>query len=98
MSKPSDNELLGIDNSVPIYEACGCKACNNTGYKGRTAIHEILLCTPEMASLIANGANATEIQQLAKKNGTKILRDNVAELVMAGSTTMEELVRVTFSI
>jgi type IV pilus assembly protein PilB len=98
MSKPGDNELLGIDSSVPIYEACGCKECNNTGYKGRTAIHEILLCTPEMSSLIANGANATEIQELAKKTGTKILRDNVAELVMAGMTTMDELVRVTFSI
>ncbi len=98
MSSVAENELLGITNSVPVYEACGCKECNNTGYKGRTAIHEILLCTPEMSSLIANGGKAPEIQKLAKQNGTKILRDNVAELVEQGQTTVDELIRVTYSI
>ena len=98
MSTVAENELLGITNSITINEACGCKECNNTGYKGRTAIHEILLCTPDMSSLIANGGKAPEIQKLAKENGTKILRDNVAELVMQGETTVDELVRVTYSI
>ncbi len=98
MSTVAENELLGITNSISVYEACGCKECNNTGYKGRTAIHEILLCTPEMSSLIANGGKAPEIQKLAKQNGTKILRDNVAELVEQGQTTVDELIRVTYSI
>lgn len=98
MSTVAENELLGITDSISVYEACGCKECNNTGYKGRTAIHEILLCTPEMSSLIANGGKAPEIQKLAKQNGTKILRDNVAELVEQGQTTVDELIRVTYSI
>ncbi len=98
MSTVAENELLGISDSISVYEACGCKECNNTGYKGRTAIHEILLCTPEMSSLIANGGKAPEIQKLAKQNGTKILRDNVAELVEQGQTTVDELIRVTYSI
>ncbi len=98
MSRPDENELMGLDHSITVYDAVGCKECNNTGYKGRTAIHEILLATPSMSALIANGGKADEIQKLAKQNGTKLLRDNVAELVMDGKTTIDELVRVTYAI
>ncbi len=98
MSTPEENELMGIPASVQIYDACGCPACNNTGYRGRTAIHEILLCTPEMSSCIASGGTAEEIQDLAKKQGTRLLRDNVAELVQEGVTTIDELVRVTYAV
>lgn len=97
-STPAENELMGIRDSITVYDAGGCKECNHTGYKGRSAIHEILLCTPDVSSLIANNGKAPEIAKLAKSNGTKLLRDNVAELVMKGTTTMDELVRVTYSI
>ena len=97
-SDAAENELMGIDHSVQIYEACGCKECNNTGYRGRSAIHEILLCTPEISALIANNGKAPEISKLAKQSGTKLLRDNVAETVLKGDTTIDELVRVTYSI
>jgi len=83
---------------MTIYDACGCSKCNNTGYVGRTAIHEILLCTPEMAALISADAKADKIGDLAKEQGTKLLRDNVSELVQAGNTTMDELVRVTYAV
>ncbi len=98
MSAPEDNELLGISGSVPIYDAVGCPECNNTGYKGRTAIHEILLCTSRMASLITSGAKADAIAALAKEEGTRLLRDNVADLVQEGRTSMEELIRVTYAV
>ncbi len=98
MSAAEDNELLGIDHSVPIYDAVGCSECSNTGYKGRTAIHEILLCTSRMASLITSGAKADAIAVLAKEEGTRLLRDNVADLVQEGKTSMEELIRVTYAV
>ncbi len=98
MSDDKDNELLHVTTSVPIYEPCGCSKCNNTGYAGRTAIHEIILCDSELATLIANGGTVEQISDMAKRKGTRLLRDNVAELVMAGKTSMDELVKTTFSI
>ncbi|MBP0957980.1 MAG: Flp pilus assembly complex ATPase component TadA [Oscillospiraceae bacterium] len=98
VSTEEDNQLLGIEESVTIYDACGCPKCNNTGYTGRTAIHEILLCTPNMASLIAADGKTDAISQLARQEGCKLLRDNVAELVQVGRTTMDELVKLTFAV
>ena len=100
MSAEEDNILLGIDKDkrIPIYDAVGCPNCNNTGYRGRTAIHEILLCTSRMSSLITSGAKADAIAELAKEEGTRLLRDNVADLVQEGKTTMEELIRVTYAV
>lgn len=98
VSTEEENELLGISESVTIYDACGCPKCNNTGYTGRTAIHEILLCTPNMASLIAADGKTDAISQLARQEGCKLLRDNVAELVEMGRTTMDELVKLTFAV
>lgn len=98
ISSPEENELMGINESITIYDACGCPKCNNTGYTGRTAIHEVLTCTTEMSSLIANGGKTDAIAALAAKQGTKLLRDNVSELVQQGNTTMDELVRVTYAV
>lgn len=98
LSTPEENELMGIPESITIYDACGCPKCNNTGYTGRTAIHEVLTCTTEMSSLIANGGKSDAIAELAAKQGTKLLRYNVSELVQAGNTTIDELVRVTYAV
>ncbi|MBE6836808.1 MAG: type II secretion system protein GspE [Ruminococcus sp.] len=100
LSTKEENELMGIDLNVPvpIYDACGCKECSNTGYRGRTAIHEILLATPEMSSIIARGAKSDEIAELARSQGTKLLRDNVSELVQNGVSSIEELVRVSYAV
>ncbi len=98
LSTDEENELMGIDHSIMVYDAGGCGKCNNTGYKGRTAIHEILLSTPEMASLITSGAKADEIQELAKEQGCLLLRDNVSKLVQEGVTSIGELIRVTYAV
>ena len=98
MSTSGDNELMQIDHSVPIYQACGCPRCNNTGYTGRTAIHEILLATPKMKEIIAAGAKSEQIQELAKEEGCRLLRDNVSKLVQEGVTSIDELVRVTYAV
>lgn len=91
-------ELMKLDHQVTIYEATGCNECNNTGYTGRTAIHEIIQVTAGLSTLIAENAGKEQLEELAKKNGTKLLRDNVSELVQKGNTSIDELVRVTFSI
>ena len=98
MSTPEEEKLMGIDHSVMVYDAGGCPKCNNTGYNGRTAIHEILLATPRMQVLITSGAKADEIAVLAKEEGTLLLRDNVSKLVQNGVTSMDELIRVTYAV
>lgn len=98
MTTPEDEKLLGIDHSVMVYDAGGCPKCKNTGYTGRTAIHEILLATPRMQVLITSGAKADKIAELAKEEGTLLLRDNVSKLVQSGVTSMDELVRVTYAV
>lgn len=98
LSTDEEDSLMGINEHITVYDACGCPKCNNTGYTGRTAIHEILLCTPEMSALIANDGKVDAISALCKEQGTKLLRDNVSELVQEGKTTMDELVRVTYAV
>ena len=98
LSTEEENELMGIPSSIQIYEPVGCPNCNNTGYKGRTAIHEIIHCTAKVSAIIAAGGGKEEIEQAAKANGTKLLRDNASELVQAGETSIDELVRSTFSV
>lgn len=99
-SDPADLRLLGVDKPVYIYKhnPDGCKRCHGTGIKGRTAIHEIIVTTNDIKELISNEASVEEINEQAKKNGTKLLRENVADMVLAGKTTMEELVRATYTV
>lgn len=98
MSTAEENDLMGIPGSIQIYEPCGCPSCNNTGYRGRTAIHEIIHCTSKVSSIIAANGTKEQIEAAAKANGTKLLRDNASELVQAGQTSIDELVRATFSV
>ena len=98
MTTPEENDLMGLDHSIQIFEAGGCPACNNTGYRGRTAIHEIIHCTTRVSSIIAGGGTKEEIEKAAKEQGTKLLRDNAAELVQAGETSIDELVRATYTV
>ena len=98
MSTDEENELMKITTPVPVFDACGCADCNNTGYRGRTAIHEIIHCTAGISTIVARNGSKEEIEAQAKKNGTKLLRDNVSELVQKGVTSMDELVRVTYAV
>ncbi len=98
MSNEEENGLMKIATSVPVCEAVGCSECNNTGYRGRTAIHEIIHCTSGISTIVARNGSKEEIEEQAKKNGTKLLRDNVSELVQKGVTSMDELVRVTYAV
>lgn len=81
-----------------FYEAVGCPECNNTGYKGRMAIHEALYFTKEIRNLIVTSGTEIDedaIRQLAKKNGMLTLRDSGFLKVQDGLTTVEEVIAST---
>ena len=100
LTDPADLKLVGKTEPTKIYQhhIGGCRTCHNTGYKGRTAIHEIIVSTNDIKELISKNATAEEIGIQARKNGTRLLRDNVTEMVLDGRTTMDELVKATYTV
>jgi type II secretion system protein E len=79
----------------PIYEAVGCDECRGNGYKGRTGIFEILPVTDEIRPLVIAHASASDIKQSALDHGMKTLREDGWDKVLAGVTTIDEILRVT---
>jgi len=85
-----------LEKEGPIYEAVGCDECRGNGYKGRTGIFELLPVTDEIRPLIIAHASASEIKQRATAvHGMKNLRDDGWDKVLAGVTTIDEILRVT---
>ncbi len=73
----------------------GCEACRNTGYKGRMSIYELVRITPAMAELITHKASAKQLIQQAVKDGYRPMREYGVRKVLAGNTTVEEVMSVT---
>ncbi len=78
-----------------LYRGRGCKACVNTGYKGRVGLIECLKMSQEIKMLVSKKAREDQINAQAKKEGMRTLRDNGIEKALAGITTLEEVFRVT---
>jgi general secretion pathway protein E len=74
----------------------GCGQCRGTGYKGRTAIAEILMFTDELREMIVGREPIRKLKETARANGTHFLREAAVELVRQGRTDLEEINRVTF--
>lgn len=98
MPDKGEMEFLNMETPEEIYKGTGCPNCNNTGYMGRIAIHEILVMTKEMRELVDVHATSDQLRQMAIKTGTTTLRQNCVELVRNGISTIDELIKVTFSI
>jgi len=81
---------------VKVYKGKGCPTCNNTGYKGRVALYEVMLVKDEIKELILEGASALEIKKAAVRLGMKTLRMSGVTKIAEGVTTIEEVLRVTF--
>jgi type IV pilus assembly protein PilB len=88
-----DPELV---RGVTIYEAKGCEECNNTGYRGRSAIVELLELNDHLRDLIIGKVTATELKKAAREAGVVFLRDSAVEKLIEGDTTLKEINRVTF--
>ncbi|MBM7581263.1 type IV pilus assembly protein PilB [Caldicoprobacter guelmensis] len=82
---------------VTLYRGKGCSACNYTGYKGRVPVHEILVISKQHRQMIAQRASIDEIRDLSIKMGMSTLKDECIKLVMKGLTTIDEVIRVSYS-
>ncbi|MDD5490101.1 MAG: GspE/PulE family protein, partial [Candidatus Moranbacteria bacterium] len=92
----SEKAGTGIPKKVEyIFEAQGCPKCNDIGYKGRTAVSEIMDMTKEMEELVTHGPTTSEVEDLAKKQGMLTMAQDGILKVVEGITTMEEVERVT---
>ncbi len=80
-----------------IYKGTGCAKCNNTGYKGRVALYEVMPMWDELKDLVLQGASAAELKAMALKCGLQSLRMSGIGKIIEGMTTTEEVVRVTAS-
>ncbi|MDR2169414.1 MAG: Flp pilus assembly complex ATPase component TadA [Planctomycetaceae bacterium] len=87
----SQNEIKGKF----FYRGRGCATCNNTGYKGRTAIHEFMLINDEIRDLIIHNVSSAELRNAAVRNGMLTLRDAGLQKIYEGTTTIDEVVRET---
>jgi len=74
----------------------GCEECHGSGYRGRTAIAELLVLDDELRELITSHAPVRRLKEAAQRSGTRLLRDAALAAVKAGRTTLEEINRVTF--
>ncbi len=99
---PEDEKLMGIHaedfpEHFMVKKACGCPACNHTGYRGRIAVHEILTIDKEVRRMITDGVQVEEIKEYAvKKQGMRTLKQSALYYLRSGVTTVEEVTKVAY--
>jgi type II secretory ATPase GspE/PulE/Tfp pilus assembly ATPase PilB-like protein len=97
---PDVLEASGLDpqqwGAVTFYEGPGCIECAGTGYRGRTAIHELLDLTDRIREMILARKPTSEIRRAAREEGMRFLRESALDRVRAGITTLKEINKVTF--
>ena len=93
---PDEEAIAGVH--IPeVKHAVGCRQCNNTGYKGRISIHEILVIDKNVRQMITKGAAVEEIKEYAiNEQGMSTLKKSALELVEQGVTTIDELIKVSY--
>src|SRR6202041_1561712 len=93
-------QLSGLDTAewrnFPFREGRGCIECAGTGYRGRTAIHELLDLTDGVREMILAKKPTSEIRRAAREEGMRFLRESALDKVRLGLTTLKEINKVTF--
>jgi type IV pilus assembly protein PilB len=79
-----------------FYSNVGCDACNHTGYRGRTAIHELLDLSDNIREMIVERRPGSEVRRAAEAEGLTSLRESALKKVFSGISTLHEINRVTF--
>ncbi|KPV40343.1 general secretion pathway protein GspE [Thiohalorhabdus denitrificans] len=92
-----EHALLGLGPEEPavIHHPVGCEACGYTGYRGRTGIYELMTVNEELRHLIHDSRGEQTLRQAAREGGMTTLREDGIRLVLAGETSLEEVLRVT---
>ncbi|MEO2150633.1 MAG: ATPase, T2SS/T4P/T4SS family [bacterium] len=99
--EPTDEMLMELEltqsdvQGRTFFYGKGCRECNNSGYKGRVALFEIMQMTDRLRDVIMTGASTQEVQKLAREEGMKTLRDAGLIHIYDGVTTIEEVVKET---
>jgi type IV pilus assembly protein PilB len=97
---PEVLEASGLDptqwGQVPFYEGQGCIECAGTGFRGRTAIHELLDLSDRIREMILEKKPTSEIRRAAREEGMRFLRESALDKVRLGLTTLKEINKVTF--
>ena len=98
-NKNNDIEIIKLIKSVmkkplTLYTGLGCKFCDNSGYKGRTGIFEIMHLSEEVRNLIIQKSSSEKIQQASIKTGMNTMQKDGFNKVLEGITTVEEVSRV----
>ncbi len=93
-----EKEYMGVDPNlhITIYEPCGCNKCDNTGYRGRIGVYEIMVVTDQLKQIIAHKDGAAAIKEQALKDGMKTLHMSGSEYVLDGTTSYSEMCRISF--
>ena len=95
-----EKEFMGqdVDKKITLYEPCGCAKCDNTGYKGRIGVYEIMTMTPALKTMISKREGAERIKEQAMEEGMRTLRMSGSEYVLDGTTSFAELVKISFDV
>ncbi len=80
-----------------IAKGKGCLQCNDTGYRGRIAVHEVMPMAERLSELVVHRASATELSKAAREEGMRTMQQDALQKVLEGKTTVEEMIRVTYS-
>ncbi len=89
---PKELEILGLtDENLTVARPQGCRFCNNTGYKGRIAVHEVMYVNDTIKAAITNERNLDVLRKLAADNGMNTLWESCRTLVLKGITSIQEL-------
>jgi type IV pilus assembly protein PilB len=83
-----------VDFESKMYQPVGCAKCDDTGYKGRTGIYEMLIVDDQIRNSIRGGVRDDEIRNLARSGGMRLMQEDALEKVKSGITTLEEVLRV----
>lgn len=98
---PNALEEIGFNKeeakTISVYKGKGCEYCNNTGYKGRVAIYEVMPISDKIKDMILHEASVSEIKQQAIREGMSTLRMSGLKKIKEGVTTIEEVMNATFS-
>jgi type IV pilus assembly protein PilB len=85
-----------VDQATPVIGS-GCRACSDTGFKGRLALYEVMALKEELREFVLNGASALELKREAVRLGMKTLRQSALTKFAEGITTLGEVLRVSSS-
>lgn len=98
LASPEENRMLGksYDDHIKIYEPVGCAMCSETGYYGRIGVYEIMEISQSLKRIIAKKGSTAAIQDTAVSEGMKTLHISAAEYVLDGTTSISEMMRVSF--